>query len=64
MEEKSRQDKEETNRKFQLLLKTVLNYNTSKLHIEVLTTLIYVPVIGANNVLRSSTSTHSPTNDQ
>ncbi|CAK8562473.1 unnamed protein product [Lathyrus sativus] len=39
MEEKHRQDKEETDRKIQVLLKTVLNQNTSELNIEALAAL-------------------------
>ncbi|CAK8560366.1 unnamed protein product [Lathyrus sativus] len=64
MEEKHRQDKEETDRKIQVLLKTVLNQNTSELNIEALAALISTPATDANSVLRSSTSTHAPTNDQ
>ncbi|XP_058729262.1 uncharacterized protein LOC131601462 [Vicia villosa] len=64
MEEKRRQDKEETDRKIQLLLKTVLNQNASELNIDALAALISTPATDANNVLRSSTSTHAPTNDQ
>ncbi|XP_058731810.1 uncharacterized protein LOC131603504 [Vicia villosa] len=64
MEEKRRQDKEEIERKMQLLLKTVLNQNTSDLDIEALAALISAPTTDANSVLRSSASTHAPTNDQ
>ncbi|CAK8578816.1 unnamed protein product [Lathyrus sativus] len=64
MEEKHRQDKEETDRKIQVLLKTVLNQNTSELNIETLAALISTPATDANSVLRYSTSTHAPTNDQ
>ncbi|XP_058722187.1 uncharacterized protein LOC131593808 [Vicia villosa] len=64
MEEKRRQDKEETDRKIQLLLKTVLSQNASDLNIDALAALISTPATDANSVLRSSTSTHAPTNDQ
>ncbi|CAK8573061.1 unnamed protein product [Lathyrus sativus] len=64
MEEKHRQDKEETDRKIQVLLKTVLNQNTSELNIEILAALISTPTTDANSALRSSISTHAPTNDQ
>lgn len=64
MEEKHRQDKEETDRKIQLILKTVLNQSTSELNIEALEALISTPTTDAISVLRSSASTHAPTNDQ
>ncbi|KAI5439298.1 hypothetical protein KIW84_024900 [Lathyrus oleraceus] len=64
MEEKCHQDKEETDRKIQLLLNTVLNRNTSELDIEALAALIAAPAVDANSVLRSSTSKHAPNNDQ
>ncbi|KAI5397435.1 hypothetical protein KIW84_063302 [Lathyrus oleraceus] len=63
IEEKRLQDKEEMERKMQLLLKTILNQNTSELNIEALATLISAPATDANSVLRSSASTHAPTND-
>ncbi|XP_058726373.1 uncharacterized protein LOC131597712 [Vicia villosa] len=64
MEERRRQDKEETERRMQLLLKTILNQNTSNLDIEALAALISAPATDANSALRSSASTHAPTNDQ
>ncbi|KAI5397856.1 hypothetical protein KIW84_063611 [Lathyrus oleraceus] len=64
IEEKHLQDKEEMERKMQLLLKTILNQNTSELNIEALTALISAPAADANSVLRSSASTHAPTNDK
>lgn len=64
IEEKRLQDKEEMERKMQLLLKTILNQNTSELNIEALAALISAPATDANSVLRSSASTHAPTNDQ
>ncbi|KAL5055934.1 hypothetical protein RYX36_036616, partial [Vicia faba] len=64
MEEKHCQDKEETERRIQLLLKTVLNQNTSDLDIEALAALISTPTTDVNSVLHSSTSTHALTNDQ
>ncbi|XP_058753535.1 uncharacterized protein LOC131626717 [Vicia villosa] len=64
MEERRRQDKEETERRMQLLLKTVLNQNTSNLDIEALAALISAPATDANSALRSSASTHAPINDQ
>ncbi|CAL5190415.1 unnamed protein product [Lathyrus oleraceus] len=64
IEEKRLQDKEEMERKMQLLLKTILNQNTSELNIEALAALISAPATDANSVLCSSASTHAPTNDQ
>ncbi|CAK8534600.1 unnamed protein product [Lathyrus sativus] len=61
MEEKRRQDKEEMERKMQLLLKAILNQNTSELNIEALAALVSSPATDANSVLCSSTSTHAPT---
>lgn len=51
-------------RKMQLLLKTILNQNTSELNIEALAALISAPATDANSVLCSSASTHAPTNYQ
>ncbi|XP_058774234.1 uncharacterized protein LOC131648499 [Vicia villosa] len=64
MEERRCQDKEETERRMQLLLKTILNQNTSNLDIKALAALISAPATDANSALRSSASTHAPTNDQ
>lgn len=49
--------------KFQLLRKTMLNQNTLGLNIEALTTLISTPAY-VNKVLRSSTSTYDPNNNE
>lgn len=56
IEEKRLQDKEEMERKMQLILKTILNQNTSELNIEALAALISAPVTDANSVLHSSAS--------
>ncbi|CAI8601067.1 unnamed protein product [Vicia faba] len=61
VEEKRCQDKD---RKLQLILKIILNQNTSELNIEALASLISAHATDANNVLRSSVSTYAATNDQ
>ncbi|TKY57150.1 hypothetical protein E2542_SST21596 [Spatholobus suberectus] len=47
--------------KFQLLFKTVLTQNTSGLNVAALAVLLSTPA-DANSALRSSTSTHAPSN--
>ncbi|MCI06712.1 hypothetical protein A2U01_0027772, partial [Trifolium medium] len=64
MQEKHRQDKEATERKLQLLLKVIVSQNTADLDMEALAALISAPTADANSVLRSSTSTHAPNDNQ
>jgi cytochrome c553 len=61
MEEKRRQDKEASERKFQLLFNAIVNQNTANLDIEAIAACISAPTVDAN---RSSTSTHAPNDNE
>ncbi|KAK2358903.1 hypothetical protein QL285_096045 [Trifolium repens] len=61
MEEKRRQDKEASERKFQLLFNAIVNQNTANLDIEAIAACISAPTVDAN---RASTSTHAPNDNE
>ncbi|KAK2411203.1 hypothetical protein QL285_046505 [Trifolium repens] len=61
MEEKRRQDKEASERKFQLLFNVIVNQNTANLDIEAIAACISAPTVDAN---RASTSTHAPNDNE
>ncbi|KAJ1415445.1 hypothetical protein SESBI_18141 [Sesbania bispinosa] len=53
----------EIEQKFQLLLRTMINQNNSRMNVEALVALLSTPG-DANSALRSSTSTHAPNNHE
>jgi cytochrome c553 len=64
MEEKRRQDKEETDKKLKLLLKAIMNQNVANFDMDAIATLISAPTTDANSEFHSLTSTHAPNDNE
>jgi cytochrome c553 len=64
MEEKRRQDKEETDKKLKLLFKAIMNQNVANFDMDAIAALISAPTTDANSEFHSLTSTHAPNDNE